>query len=80
LRETWREANAKLLADLADAPGVTPEQLADLMRSLAQLTTALSAFIAVAETLYPKLRLPRSREFPPTDGGILHSDRGETPH
>jgi len=81
MRETWADANAKLLRDLVDAQGVTPTEAADLMKSLGELTAALSAFIVVAEGLYPHLK-PRARPapFPPSDGGILHTDVGETPH
>jgi len=65
----------------ADADGVTPDELANITRSMAELTAALTAFIAAAERVYPKLvPLPplARRLWPPHLGHPR--PRGEIPH
>jgi hypothetical protein len=57
-----------------DAPRMTPTELAEVARAMAELTIALRAFIVAADSLYPHLasdlRLRRA----------LRMWRGETAH
>ena len=68
MRETWWQEATKqslsapwagqpqVIGPAADDRVVTPSELAELMRSMGELTSALSAFVVVAENLYPRLR------------------------
>jgi hypothetical protein len=66
----------------ADAVDVTPSELADVARAMAELTIALRAFIVTAETLYPHLasdlRLRRALRM--WRGETSHKPGGEIPH
>jgi hypothetical protein len=64
----------------ADALGVTPSELVDVARAMAELSIALRAFIVTAESLYPHLTsdLKLRRALRAWRGETSHKGRGET--
>jgi len=74
--------NPKEVQAPADSPRVTPSELADVARAMAELSIALRAFIVTAEHLYPHLAsdLKLRRALRMWRGETSHGSRGENPH